>query len=169
MKKFTVLVALLCVVVGFASAETSNYSKNGMLINPGSINANVGIGFGYGYGYGLSVGGGVEYAIGKFMIAEKLPFTYGVAGRAGLYFGGNNIDIALGAVGTLHFNWGALNLPSELAWIGNFDSYFGLGLSILPGFGFNTIGGTSYFLSDNLAINAETGLEASYIGVLLKL
>jgi len=166
MKKFTVLVALLCVVVGFASAETTNYSKNGMFINPGSINANVGIGFGY--WYGLSVGGGVEYAIGKFTIAEKLPFTYGVAGRAGLYIG-STLDVAVGAVGTLHFNWGALDLPSELAWIGNFDSYFGLGLSILPSVGFNTIGGTSYFLSENFAINAETGLEASYIGVLLKL
>ncbi|HWR12147.1 MAG TPA: hypothetical protein VN445_10010 [Rectinemataceae bacterium] len=165
MKKFAVLLALLCVVVGFASAE--NFSKNGMLIAPGSLNANAGVGLGY--VNGLYVGGGVEYPIGKFVIANKIPLTYGAAARAGVYLGSNNVSFTIGAVGTLHFCWGALDLPSELSWLGNFDSYIGLGLTIIPSVYFNTIGGTSYFLSKNLAINVETGLESSYIGVLLKL
>ncbi|MGB4586244.1 MAG: hypothetical protein WBH66_04290 [Rectinemataceae bacterium] len=164
MKKIVMLATLLCVVTAFGFTQES-FAQNGMLIEPGSINANVGLGFGYGYGIGI--GGGVEYAIGKFTIAEKLPFTYGAAGRLGLYLG-SEISFAAGAFGTVHFCWGALNLPSQLAWIGNFDSYLGLGLSILPKLGFNSIAGTSYFLSDNLAINAETGLKSSYIGVLFK-
>lgn len=113
MKKFMVVVALLCVVVGFASAE--DYSKNGMLIAPGSPNVNVGIGLGY--GYGLSVGGGFEYPIGKFDITSKIPLTYGVAARAGVYLG-STVSFAAGAVGTLHFCWGALDLPKDLAWVG---------------------------------------------------
>ncbi len=164
MKRVVLLAALLCVVTAFGFAQGSN-AKNGMLIEPGSINANVGLGLGYGYGFGI--GGGIEYAIGKFTIAEKLPFTYGAAARAGLYLG-NNVSLGLGAVGTLHFCWGALNLPSALAWVGNLDSYIGLGLQVLPNVRFNSIGGTSYFLSNNLAVNLETGLNATYIGVLFK-
>jgi len=164
MKKIVMLAMLLCVVTAFGFAQES-YAKDGMLLEPGSINANIGLGFGYGYGIGI--GGGVEFAIGKFTIAQKLPFTYGAAGRLGLYLG-SDISLAAGAFGTVHFCWGALNLPSQLAWIGNFDSYLGLGLTILPNIGINMIGGTNYFISNNLAINVETGIKSSYIGVLFK-
>ena len=164
MKKIVILAMLLCVVTAFGFAQES-FAQNGMLIEPGSINANVGLGFGYNYGIGI--GGGVEYAIGKFTIAEKLPFTYGAAGRLGLYLGSEK-PLAVGAFGTLHFCWGALNLPSQLAWIGNFDTYLGLGLAIIPDIGINMIGGTNYFISENLAINAETGIKSSYVGVLFK-
>jgi len=165
MKKFALFAALICVMTTFGFAQES-LATDGMLVTPGSINANVGLGLNYGYGFGL--GGGVEYAIGKFVLAEKLPFTYGAAVRLGLYLG-SGFSVSAGAVGTLHFCWGALTLPANLSWVGNLDSYFGLGLSILPSVSFNTIGGTSYFLSKNLAINLETGLSATYIGVLYKL
>jgi hypothetical protein len=165
MKKLAVLGVLLCVVTAFGFTQGS-FAQNGMLIAPGSLNANVGVGM-Y-YGYGIEIGGGVEYPIGKFVIAEKLPFTYGVAARAGVYFGTGSASAALGAFGTLHFCWGALPLPSDLAWIGNFDSYLGLGLTIIPSPYFNSIGGTSYFLSKNLALNLETGLTSTNFGVLFK-
>jgi len=162
--RIVMLLVALTLFTGFAFGES--FAKNGMLVAPGSLNANIGLGLDYGRGFGL--GGGVEYPIGKFVIAEKLPFTYGIAGRAGLYFG-SSVSFSAGVFGTLHFCWGALNLPSELSWIGNFDSYLGLGLSVFPGVGFNSIGGLSYYLSNNVAINLEAGLRASYIGVLFKI
>jgi hypothetical protein len=161
--KVALLLAALALFSGLAFAEP--LSQDGMLIAPNSLNANVGIG--YGYYWGLDVGGGVEYAIGKFVIAETVPFSYGVAGRVGIGLGsGTNISAA--ALGTVHFCWGALDLPEGLEWLGNVDSYIGLGVQILPGFGFASIGGSSYFLNKNLAINFEGGLHASYVGILFK-
>jgi hypothetical protein len=158
-----VLMALIA-FSGFAFGDS--YAKNGMLVAPGSLNANIGLGLHYGSGFGL--GGGVEYALGKFVIAEKLPFTYGIAGRAGLDLT-SSVALSAGVFGTLHFSWGALNFPREISWLGNFDSYLGLGLTVFPGIGFDTIGGLSYYLSNNVAINLESGLRASYIGLLFKL
>ena len=162
--RIVVLLVVLILFSGFAFGES--FAKNGMLVAPGSLNANIGLGLGYGRDFGL--GGGVEYPIGKFVIAEKLPFTYGIAGRGGLYLG-SSVSFSAGVFGTLHFSWGALNLPNDLSWIGNFDSYMGLGLSIFPGVGFDSIGGLSYYVSRNLAVNLEAGLKASYIGILFKI
>ena len=165
MKRFVLLAAILCAVTTFCFAQET-YAQDGILLAPGSIVANAGVGFNYGYGFGL--GGGVEYTIGKFVLAGKLPFTYGGAARLGLYLG-KGFSVSAGALGTLHFCWGALDLPPSLAWVRNIDTYMGLGLSILPSISFNSIAGTSYFLSKNLAINLESGLSASYIGILYKL
>lgn len=162
-KKVVLVLAVLLFVSGMAFGQS--LSEDGMLINPGSINASAGIGYGWGWGIGL--GGGAEFAIGKFMIAETLPFTYGVAGRVGLDFGYFD-SFSVAALGTVHFCWGALDLPEELAFLDNFDTYIGLGISIIP-FDIASIGGTSYFLNKNLAINFEGGLRGSYVGVLLKL
>jgi len=157
------LLVALALLSGLAFAEP--YATDGMLIAPGSLNVNVGIG--YGYVWGLDIGGGAEFAIGKFNIGETLPFTYGVAARAGIGIG-DTFPLSLAALGTVHFCWGAIAWPEEMAFMANLDTYIGLGLQILPGLGFNTIGGTSYFLNKNLAINLEGGLRASYIGVLYK-
>jgi hypothetical protein len=162
--RVALLLAALVVFSGFAFGDS--FAKNGMLVAPGSLNANIGIGTHYGHGFGL--GGGVEYPIGKFIIAERLPFTYGIAGRAGLDLS-DSVSLTAGVFGTLHFCWGALNFPSEISWLGNFDSYLGLGITVFPGVGFDSIGGLSYYLSRNIAINLESGLRASYIGVLFKL
>ena len=166
MKKIVVLMALLCVVSGAAFAQGSaSFAKDGVLIEPGSLNANAGLAFGYGYGFGA--GGGAEFPIGKFVIAEKLPFVYGAAARLGVYLG-SSVHFAVGAMGTLHFCWGALGVPDSISWFNNIDSYIGLGLQVLPSLGFNSIFGTSYFLSKNLAINLEQGLTSTYLGVLYK-
>jgi len=165
-KKIVILLLALALFSGLAFGES--YSKKGMLIAPESLNANVGLGLGYGYGFGL--GGGIEYGIGKFVIGEaKIPFTYGVAARAGLGLG-TDINLSVGALGTLHFCWANFGFPKDLRWMGNFDSYLGLGLAFKPGYGlgFNSIGGLSYFFDKGLAVNLEAGLSASYIGILFK-
>lgn len=165
MKKRMVFLAIaLLAISGFAFGES--FAKNGMLVAPGSLNANLGLGLRYSSGF--SLGGGIEYAIGNFAIAKTLPFTYGIAGRAGIDLA-SYVALSVGAFGTLHFSWGALKLPKELSWIGNFDTYLGLGLTVFPGVGFDTIGGLSYYLSNNIAINLESGLRASYLGLLFKI
>lgn len=165
MKKFT-LITLAALLLAGGSAYGGSYAKNGMLVSPGSFNANIGLGLRYVTGFGL--GGGIEYGIGKFIIAEKLPFTYGLAGRAGLGLA-SSASFSAGVFGTLHFAWGALKFPSELAWLSNLDAYIGLGVTIFPTAGFDSIGGMSYYLSDSVAINLESGLKASYFGILFKL
>jgi len=162
--RIVLLLAALVIFAGFSFGDS--FAKNGMLVAPGSLNANIGIGTHYGHGFGL--GGGIEFAIGKLIIAEKLPFTYGAAGRIGLDVN-NSATLIAGVFGTLHFCWGALNFPSEISWLGNFDSYVGLGITVFPGVEFDSIGGLSYYLSRNIAINLESGLRASYIGVIFKL
>jgi len=162
-KKTALLIAAIVVLSGFAFAEPA--AKDGMIIAPGTLNANVGIG--YGYVWGLDIGGGAEFAIGKFMIGETLPFSYGAAARAGIGIG-DTFPLSVAALGTVHFCWGALEWPDELAWLANVDSYIGLGIQILPGIGINSIGGSSYFINEHLAVNFEGGLRASYVGVLYK-
>ena len=79
------------------------------------------------------------------------------------------MSFSAGVFGTLHFAWGALKFPAELAWLSNFDSNIGLGVTVFPTVDFDSIGGISYYLSNSVAINLESGLRASYIGVLFKL
>ena len=163
-KRIAWLFAVLIVFTGFAFGDS--YAQNGMLVAPGQLNANIGLGLHYGSGFGI--GGGVEYPLGKFVIAKKIPFTYGIAARIGVDLV-NTGAISTGIFGTIHFCWGALNFPSAISWLGNFDSYLGLGIDLFPGIGFNSIGGLSFFVSRNVAINLESGLRASFIGILFKL
>jgi len=72
------------------------------------------------------------------------------------------------AFGTL-FSWGVLPFPKGLEWIGNFDSYIGLGVLLIPVVDFDSIGGISYYFTNKVALNVEAGLKASYIGILCKL
>ena len=162
-KRRVLLVAALVILAALAFAEP--VAKDGMIIAPGTLDVNVGIG--YGYVWGLDIGGGAEFAIGKFMIGESLPFSYGVAARAGLGIG-DTFPLSLAALGTVHFCWGAIEWPDELAWLANVDSYIGLGLQILPGLYITSISGSSYFINEHFAINVEGGLRASYLGVLYK-
>jgi hypothetical protein len=164
-KKAVLALAALILVSGLAFGQS--YANDGMLIQPGSINVNAGIGYGY-YSLALDIGGGAEFAIGKFMIGETLPFTYGLAARVGFAIGYAN-PLSLGAFGTLHFCWDALGLVEDFPWLSNLDSYLGLGLTFMPGIWFNSIGGFNYFLNEHLAINLETGIRSSYVGILFKL
>jgi hypothetical protein len=164
-KVLALLLAFLC-ATGVVFAE--DYSKGGMLLSPGTIDVNAGLG--YGWYYGVDIGAGAEYIIGKFDVAKDVPLSFGVAARASLFVGAFDSDpLGLGAFGTLHFNWGALKWPEGLAWLNNVDSYIGLGFDFLPGFWFDSIGGSSYFISKTLAVNVEGGIRGSQFGVLLKL
>jgi hypothetical protein len=164
------LLVLLC-TAGFAFAE--DFSKDGMLLKPGTFDANVGVG--YGWIFGFDAGVGAEYIIGKFDIAKDVPLTYGAAARAACYFshfgiGGTPLTVAL--LGTLHLNLGALATTEDLKWLDNIDSYIGLGVDFTPGDASpiwpSAIGGVSYFFSKNMAVNLESGIRGTLVGVLLK-
>ncbi len=166
MKRRIALIGMIVSLLVAGAAFGESFGKNGMLVDPGSFNGNVGVGMGY--GLGAAVGGGAEYSFGKIVIADKYPLTYGAGGRVGIAFGSSS-TLSLGVIGTLHFSLDALDLPSDLEWARNFDFYTGIGLAVLPSIGFYGMGGTSYFLSKNLAINIESGIFASYLGVLFSL
>jgi hypothetical protein len=154
---------------GLTFAE--DFSKNGMLLNPGTFNANAGVG--YGWYYGFDAGVGAEYIIGKFDVAKNVPLTYGAAARAACYFGYfASTPLTVAVLGTLHFNWGAVDWPEGLKWLDNVDSYIGLGVDFTPGetppIWFNGIGGSTYFFTKNLAVNIESGIRGTLFGVLYK-
>ena len=163
-KLFITIVLLITILAGSAYAQKA--SSQATWVNPNSFNINMGLGLGY--ATGMRVGGGLEYGLGKFTLGNKVPFTYGIAGRVGLSLG-STPAFSTGVFGTLHFSWGALKLPREIAWIGNFDTYLGLGVLVVPYVDFDSIGGFSYYFSKSVALNLEAGLRASYIGILFTL
>jgi len=146
-----------------ASAYAEKTSAQAIWVGPNSFNTSLGLGLGY--ATGMRIGGGMELGLGRFTLDRQVPFSYGIAGRAGLSFG-SVPAFSAGAFGTLHFSWGALKLPGDLAWIGHFDTYLGLGVVLVPYVDFDSIGGFSYYFSKNVALNLEAGLRASYIGLL---
>lgn len=168
MKKVIILLWSLIVFTGFATAQET-YAKDGMLNNPGSSNANVGVGINY-FGV-LFVGGGYETIIDKFEIVE-IPISYGVAGRTSIGLM-SPIYVTGAAMGTLHLCWGAIPALKDQYWANNVDTYWGIGVRAsyyysTPFVFFETTGGINYFLSETMAINLETGINVSKIGVLFK-
>jgi len=159
MKKLLIVLAAALALAANAFGESA--FKDGMLIEPGSTNATLG------FDFGLGINAGYEYAIGKFDI-DTLRFTYGAKAIGSLYFV-DGMGFGAGAVGTLHFAWGCLDLPPELSWVKNLDSFIGLGIGYAGGIGVISHGGSSYFFSDKMAVTLAGGLGGSYIGVLLKL
>lgn len=162
MKKLLFLSAFcaLFIVSTIFGEQTTNQK---IFITPNSLNVNGGLGIGY--ITGMRIAGGVEYGIGNFWVDRKIPFSYGIAGRMGM----NLVSLPAffaGTFGTLHFTWGSLSLPKGLEWIGNFDSYIGLGVLLIPVVDFDSIGGISYYFTKKVALNVEAGLKASYIGLL---
>lgn len=161
---------------------------------PGTLAVNLGIGFAFFWG-GFDIYPGVEYTFYQFKIDNKIPFDLGVAAR-GIYYswsttayGGNYgfMLIGAGAFATLHFGPKAIeNLPDFLK---KTDLYIGLGIRFFSasytgdaaylnslgynygGIGFASLGGVSYFITDNFAINFEGsyyGYGGGLIGVLYK-
>lgn len=163
-KRYILIISLLIVLAANTYGEKTQ--SQGTLVGPNSFSMNIGLGLGY--ATGMRIGGGMEYGLGEFMIGHKVPFSYGIAGRMGLSLG-SVPAFSAGAFGTLHFSWGALKLPKEVAWMGNFDTYLGLGVLVVPYVDFDSIGGLSYYFSKNVALNLEAGLKASYIGLLFLL
>jgi len=168
-KRVAILVLAIALLAGFAYGE--GFSKNGMMLAPGNSAFNAGVGYGYGWGSigGINITAGYEMIFGKFDLGA-IPLSFGAAARLGIGIS-SPLLVSAGAFGTLHFCWGALDLPSS--FLNNLETYLGIGLgmSIVPAFtlGFNTIGGLNYFISDSMAVNFEGGMYSSTVGVLLKL
>jgi hypothetical protein len=163
-----VLILALACVAGAVAQEV--HAKDGMLMAPGDMALSAG------FDFSLGVNAGYELVIGKFDIG-KLTFSYGAKAIGGLSFLGG-LGFTAGGVGTLHFSWACLDLPDNLWWIENIDSYIGLGLGFfsyatevggVSGFGLISHGGSSYFFNPNLAVTVAGGVGGSYIGVLLKM
>lgn len=169
MKKALLGLALAIVFGVGLSAETA--LENRMLVAPGSSYVNIGLDF------GLGVNAGYEYSIGYFDI-NKLRFSYGAKAVGNVVFAGGVTGFGVGAVGTLHFSWGCLDLPKDLSWVGNIDTFIGLGLGytgvasdygVSGSLGLFTHGGSSYFFAKNMAVTVAGGLGGSYLGILMKL
>ncbi|MFA6366242.1 MAG: hypothetical protein WCX13_03535 [Candidatus Hydrogenedentales bacterium] len=153
MKKFMVLVALLCVVPFLAFAAPPAPATSGEAnVNVGDLMVNAGINFGW---YGFGVGGGAEYMFAKWDIPNFAPLTFGGAGKVAVYIPDFDIDIA--ALATMHF--GLKTFTSLPEFLRNFDWYWGLGLGIgigtHGGVGISTGSGVCYFINPNFAINAD--------------
>jgi hypothetical protein len=162
---------IVCILLAIAGSVSTvgggGFAKDGMLLAPKSIAADAGIGTSW--FSGPSVGAGAEYVIGKFDVAKIVPLSFGAAVRAQFYL--DSIDakpLYLGGFATLHLDWGSLDWAKGIDWLANVDSYIGVGLKMRPAFGFDTIGGTSYFFMKNLAVNVEAGLYGGAIGLLFK-
>lgn len=166
---FLVLVLSVACVAGVFAQET--YATNGMLVAPGDM-ALTG-----GFDFGLGVNAGYEMAFGKFNMSD-LTFSYGAKAIAGLNFLPGGMALLVGGVGTLHFSWACIDLPENLRWIQNIDTFLGIGVGYsgatasfgsAGGIGLISHGGSSYFFSPNLAVTVAGGVGGSYIGLLLKM
>ena len=163
--------------------KTTSSTNFNTYFKPGTFAINLGIGFAFFWG-GFDIYPGVEYTFYQFRIADKVPFDIGVAVR-GVYYtwSYNYLGVSAGftyfgagVFGTLHFTPKVFpNLPEFLS---RTDVYIGVGVKFFAeyftgdaaylnslgysygGFGIATMGGVSYFITDNFAIN----FEGSYYG-----
>jgi len=179
MKKFLVLALVLC-CIGFASAEGLE-----PLMAPGDLAVTAGVGYGFIWG-AIDVSGGVEYMLGQFKIADTIPLTYGAAAKASYYgwseSGSSFSYLGGGAFGTLHLGLKDINLPDNLGFLENVDTYIGLGAGFYSyswsgagefKIGLRTTGGAAYFINPKIAIVTEGGYYGYYssglLGILFKL
>lgn len=164
-KKIVLVLMVLLAIGGLAFAAPKADSKKAdsaklePLVGPGDLVATVGIGWG-------GISGGVEFNLAQVDIAQVIPLTFGVAARASIDpFFLEYTTLGAGVLGTAHVGFKSLNLPENLRWLGNVDSYIGLGVGLAtalndyyaPGIGFSTFEGVSYYLNDHLAISFEYG------------
>lgn len=190
MKRLLAIVLVLFIGLGAAVAQDGGFEP---LMAPGDLAVTAGIGWGFLYG-AIDVSGGVELMLGKFMIGDTLPLTYGVAAKASYYkynyggFGGDYYYSFLGAggFGTLHLGLKDADLPEGLDFMDNTDWYIGLGAGFYSydysyygdeyvefRLGLRSVGGVNYFFTPNFAINVEGGYYGGWggglIGLLFKL
>jgi len=152
------------------------------------------VGFGYGFLWrAIDIAGGAEYIIGKFLIGDFLPFTYGIAARASYYSWSSAYDSAYrdtylggGVFATLHFGLKDFDFPEGFEYLRNLDTYIGLGAGFYNwsyGYpsntesafriGFRSTAGISYFFTPNIGITTEGGYYGYYssglLGIIIKL
>lgn len=171
MKKIILVLAVaLACMSGVFAGET--YAKDGMLVAPGDKALTIG------FDFGLGVNAGFEMALGKFDISD-FRFTYGAKALGGVWFGTGAMAYTVGGAGTLHFSWACIDLPENLWWIQNIDTFIGVGVAYTGftveglgnagGIGLMTHGGSSYFFKPNMAVTVAGGLGGSYLGLLIKM
>ena len=176
------LAAALCVTGVFAKGNAWTPGPE-PLMAPGDLALTAGVGYGFFWG-AVDVSGGAEYMLGKFMIADTIPLTYGAAVKAAYYGYSDWHYLGAGGFGTLHLSLKDLNLSESMGWLSNVDSYIGLGAGFYSynwasgsysefRVGLRTVGGFNYFLNDRIALNFEGGYYGGWgsglIGILFKL
>lgn len=190
MKRILILILASLLAVGAVSAQAKSGGLE-PLMAPGDLAITAGIGYGFFWG-AIDVSGGIELMMGKFMIGDTVPLTWGLAAKAAYFGYSYNTDyhynyLGAGGFATLHFGLKSLNLPDGMDFLANTDWYIGLGAGFYnysesyygdtsgSGFrvGFRSVGGVSYFFSPNFAINFEGGYYGGWsgglIGVLFKI
>jgi hypothetical protein len=187
MKRLLAIILVLFIGLGAAVAQDGGFEP---LMAPGDLAVTAGIGYGFLWG-AIDVSGGVELMLGKFMIGDTLPLTYGVAAKAAFYRYNYSYSndyytyMGAGAFGTLHLGLKDADLPDGLGFMSNTDWYIGLGAGFYMynaswyssddglEIGLRSVGGVNYFFTPNFAINVEGGYYGGWggglIGLLFKL
>ncbi|MFO8065309.1 MAG: hypothetical protein R6V29_11850 [Spirochaetia bacterium] len=190
MKKVFVTTALLVFALATPLVAQDDDSAT-VDLNPGDVTVSASVGFGY--GFSLALYPGIEVFVAEQDLDGGVNLDFGVAAK-GLYnrystsyagdrWGWNTFG--LGGFGTAHLSV----VEDDVLFDGfdRFDFYIGLGLvysafdyfgpyddrSYLDysGFGFSSIGGLNYYLSDHVALVFEGtywGYAGGTIGVLYK-
>lgn len=171
MKKGLVALVLIAVcVAGVFAGEV--HATDGMLMAPGDKALTAG------FDFGMGVNVGFEMMFGQFDLG-RFRMTYGAKGIGSVVFLTGGMAYTVGGVGTLHFSWANFDLPENLWWVKNIDTFLGVGvgytgvtassLDNYGGIGVITHGGSSYFFRPNMAVTVASGLGGSYVGLLLKM
>ncbi len=148
-----VLVALAMMLLAVTGTFAQKVS-NDVHANKGDMMVLGGVGYWWG---GFGVSGGVELMLQKFDI-PGFPLTMGVMAIADLGFTGSS-GIGLSAAGLATLHWGLKAYKELPEFLQKFDWYIGLGIGagIIPfGIGIASGGGTSYYFSDKLALDAHS-------------
>lgn len=146
MKK--VIVALL--IVTLAAAGVAAQGKPHMDKGDSALMGGIDL------GNGIGLGGGFEYMLYRFDIADTIPLTFGAAARVGLDLT-PAFTLAAAGLGTVHFSFSSIKDFPE--WVQKLEwrASLGLGLGLKSGFGLGIAGGTgvAYYLNPKLAIIAD--------------
>lgn len=171
------------------------FSQGEYVMGKNDLAFTAGVGSGF-FSGAIDVSGGIEYIVAEHEVGDKLPLSYGVAGKFNYYrYNYQNYTEAYhytyiggGGFGTVHFGLNALDLEKDMRWLGNFDPYVGLGIGFFNysntydddlnntydrfQMGLRSIGGVNYFFSPNFAVTLEGGYYGRWggglIGVLFK-
>jgi len=184
------LVITLCVSGVFAKGKSWTPGSE-PLMAPGDLAVSAGLGYGFFWG-AIDVSGGVEYMLGQFKLGDAIPLTWGVAAKAVYYKYSYSSTwyysyLGAGGFGTLHLSMKDLDLPENMGWAKNIDTYIGIGMGFYSWkehyeswydysdfkIGLRTVGGVNYFFNDHFALNLEGGYYGGWggglIGLLFKL
>ncbi len=185
MKKVLLGLVVACALLAVPMAASAQATSWDSHFKSGDLSLSVGVGLGY--GLSVAIYPGVEFTFAEWRIGDTVPLAFGgaVKGMVNFYpgfwtaFGG-------GGFGTVHLGLKGLDLPDFLQ---RFDFYWGIGVALSyfswtgtygglfggsnVNFGFATMGGTNYFITDGIAIYLEGNYWAYYgggaLGVLFKL